>query len=102
MKCEKAQQSIVLVTYGELPDEQMAALEEHLAGCEACSRELQAQLALHEALASNPVVDPSPNLLASARMIWTRRWTRFLRVAYWPACGAISSPGWATCRALRR
>jgi hypothetical protein len=68
MKCEKAQQNIVLVTYGELPDEQMASLEEHLAGCDVCSRELQAQLALHEALASNPVDDPSPNLLASARM----------------------------------
>jgi len=54
MKCEKAQQNIILVTYGELPDEQMASLEEHLAGCQACSRELQAQLALHEALALNP------------------------------------------------
>ena len=51
MKCEKAQQNIVLVTYGELPDEQMAPLEEHLAGCEACSSELRAQLAMHEALA---------------------------------------------------
>jgi hypothetical protein len=68
MKCEKAQQNIVLVTYGELPDEQMASLEEHLAGCKACSRELQALLAMHEALALNPVADPSPNLLASARM----------------------------------
>ncbi len=68
MKCEKAQQNIVLVTYGELPDEQMASLEEHLAGCEACSRELKTQLAMHEALACHPMVDPSPNLLASARM----------------------------------
>jgi hypothetical protein len=68
MKCEKAQQNIVLVTYGELPDEQMASLEEHLAGCEACSGELKAQLAMHEALACHPMVDPSPNLLASARM----------------------------------
>jgi hypothetical protein len=46
----------------------MASLEEHLAGCKACSRELQALLAMHEALALNPVADPSPNLLASARM----------------------------------
>jgi hypothetical protein len=68
MKCEKAQQNIVLVTYGELPDEQMASLEEHLAGCEACSGELKAQLAMHEALACHPMVDPSPNLLTSARM----------------------------------
>jgi hypothetical protein len=68
MKCEKAQQSIVLVTYGELPDEQMDPLEEHLSGCEACTRELKAQLAMHEALACHPMIDPSPNLLASARM----------------------------------
>ena len=27
MKCEKAQQNIVLVTYGELPDQDMASLE---------------------------------------------------------------------------
>lgn len=68
MKCEKAQQNIILVTYGELPDDQMASLEEHLAGCEECSRELKAQLAMHQALACNPLIDPSPNLLAQSRM----------------------------------
>ncbi len=68
MKCEKAQQQIILVTYGELPDEQLASLEEHLAECEACNRELKALLAMHEALAYKPMVDPSPNLLAQSRM----------------------------------
>ena len=68
MKCEKAQQNIVLVTYGELPDEQMASLEEHLAECEACNRELKALLAMHEALAYQPMIEPSPNLLAQSRM----------------------------------
>ena len=68
MKCETAQQNIVLVTYGELPDEQMASLELHLAECEDCSRELKALLAMHEALAYRPMVDPSPNLLAHSRM----------------------------------
>src|ERR1035441_8705272 len=68
MKCEKAQQNIVLVTYGELPDEQTASLEEHLAECEACNRELKALLAMHEALAYQPVIEPSPNLLAHSRM----------------------------------
>jgi hypothetical protein len=68
MKCEKAQQQIVLVTYGELPDEQMASLEEHLAECEGCNRELKALLAMHEALAYMPVAEPSPNLVAQARM----------------------------------
>lgn len=68
MKCEKAQQSIVLVTYGELPDDQMASLEQHLAECEDCNRELKALLAMHEALSYRPMVDPSPNLLAQSRM----------------------------------
>jgi HEAT repeats/Putative zinc-finger len=68
MKCETAQQNIVLVTYGELPDEHVASLEQHLAECEACNRELRAQLALHEALGSRPVIEPSPNLVAQSRM----------------------------------
>jgi hypothetical protein len=68
MKCEKAQQDIVLVTYGELPDERMASLEQHLAECEECNRELKAMLAMHEALAYHPMLEPSPNLLAQSRM----------------------------------
>jgi len=68
MKCEKAQQNIVLVTYGELPDQDLASLEQHLAECEACNRELKALLAMHEALAYKPMLEPSPNLLAQSRM----------------------------------
>src|ERR1035437_6746313 len=68
MKCENAQQNIVLVTYGELPDQDLASLEQHLAECEACNRELKALLAMHEALAYRPVMEPSPNLLAQSRM----------------------------------
>lgn len=68
MKCETAQQNIVLVTYGELPDEEMVSLERHLEECEACSRELKAMLAMHEALSYRPVLEPSPNLLAQSRM----------------------------------
>ena len=68
MKCENAQQNIVLVTYGELPDDQMASLEQHLAECEGCNRELKALLAMHEALAYQPMIEPSPNLLAQSRM----------------------------------
>jgi len=68
MKCDKAQQNILLVTYGELPDEDMASLEQHLAECEECNRELKATLAMHEALACRPMLEPSPNLLAQSRM----------------------------------
>jgi hypothetical protein len=68
MKCEQARQHIVLLTYGELPDEQTAALERHLEECEVCSRELKAQLAMHEVLAARQLPEPSPNLLAQSRM----------------------------------
>jgi len=68
MKCEVAQENIVLVTYGELPDDRLASLEQHLGECEACSRELQALLAMHEELAVRPAPEPSPNLLTKSRM----------------------------------
>lgn len=68
MKCEKAVQDIILVTYGELPDERVALLEQHLAECEVCNRELKSMLAMHETLSLRPVLEPSPNLLAQSRM----------------------------------
>jgi len=68
MKCESVQQDIVLATYGELPDERIATLEQHLAHCEACNRELKALLAMHDALAYQPILEPSPNLVAQSRM----------------------------------
>jgi hypothetical protein len=68
MKCDEARQNIVLVTYGELPDEETVALERHLEECEGCRAELTQLLTMHEALAERPVLEPSPNLLAQARM----------------------------------
>jgi hypothetical protein len=68
MKCEKAQENIVLATYGELPDDQAAWLEQHLADCAACHEQLTTLLAMHERLGLLPVEDPSPNLLAQSRM----------------------------------
>jgi hypothetical protein len=68
MKCEVAQDQIVLMGYGELPDELADALEQHLVGCEECRREVNALKALDEHLALLPVVEPSPNLLTRSRM----------------------------------
>ena len=68
MKCETAQDQIVLLGYGELPDELADGLEQHLAGCEDCRRELNAMRAMEEHLALLPVEEPSPNLLAQSRM----------------------------------
>lgn len=68
MKCESAQQNMILAGYGELHDEQIDGLEEHLASCEACRRELNALRAMGESLALHPMVEPSPNLLAQSRL----------------------------------
>ena len=43
-------------------------LEEHLTGCEACRQELNSLRAMQETLALAPMIEPSPNLLAQARM----------------------------------
>jgi anti-sigma factor RsiW len=68
MKCEIAQQNIILAQYGELPDELQVSLEQHLGGCEECRREWNATIALQEELARVPLMEPSPNLLAASRM----------------------------------
>jgi hypothetical protein len=68
MKCETAQQNIILAQYGELPDELQFPLEQHLSHCEPCRREWNATLALQETLALAPLAEPSPNLLAASRM----------------------------------
>jgi hypothetical protein len=54
--------------YGELPDELAGALEQHLAECEECRRELGVMQDMEERLALLPVMEPSPNLLTQSRM----------------------------------
>ena len=68
MRCEEASDNIVLLQYGELPDGLQLPLEQHLQGCENCRREWNAYRALNETLALQPVIEPSPNLLAASRM----------------------------------
>jgi hypothetical protein len=105
MDCELAAQQIVLVTYGELADEHIATLERHLAECEACNRELKALLAMHEAMAYRPVMEPSPNLLAQSRMrlddeldaIPPHGWLTRMRVNLYSWLGHVqSAPALAT------
>jgi hypothetical protein len=68
MECGLAQQQIALFAYGELPDDQFHALEGHLATCKQCQEEFAAVQALQQAMALAPVPEPSPNLLAQARL----------------------------------
>lgn len=68
MKCEMARDNVILAYYGELPDELAGPLEQHLLTCEECQEELRSMQAMETPLASFPVVEPSPNLLAQSRM----------------------------------
>ncbi|MDW5266337.1 MULTISPECIES: HEAT repeat domain-containing protein [Acidobacteriaceae] len=68
MKCETAKENILLASYGELPDEYAIPLEQHLDGCDDCRSELEALRELDQHLALLPVVEPSPNFLAQARV----------------------------------
>jgi hypothetical protein len=68
MKCQSARDCIVLLNYGELPDELAGVLEQHLIGCVDCTEELEAFQRFEERLATTPVLEPSPNLLAQSRM----------------------------------
>lgn len=68
MTCKMAKDNIILANYGELPDEETVALEQHLDGCGDCRSELDAMQELEERLALLPVLEPSPNLVAQSRV----------------------------------
>jgi hypothetical protein len=68
MNCECARDSIILAAYGELPDEQIIGLEQHLMSCEECMAELAAMQQMDKLVALHPMVEPDPNMLAQARM----------------------------------
>jgi|GEM_PF-3298788 len=63
MECRDAKQQIMEYLDGELPSEQNARLEEHLAGCDACTRKLAQQRRLIDGIKTLPRV-PAPAGLA--------------------------------------
>ncbi len=68
MKCEVAQEEIALAVYGELLDDRKHQLEQHLAECAECRRELEGVQALIKTMALLPVEEPSANLVARTRL----------------------------------
>lgn len=68
MKCETAQEQIVLMIYGELEDGLQIGLERHIGGCQACQGALADLQAMDLHLQRLPVVEPSPNFLAQSRV----------------------------------
>jgi hypothetical protein len=106
MKCEHAHDRMILLGYGELQDEQIDALEEHLTGCEACRRELAELRQMMARMTQHlPVVEPSPNLLAQSRLrlddlldeMPAHGWAARLRGNFWRWVGNVqSAPALAT------
>jgi hypothetical protein len=68
MKCDLAQQHIALAVYGELSDDASHQLDQHLKECEECRKEMAAVRGLQAAMSFYPVEEPSPSLVARARM----------------------------------
>jgi hypothetical protein len=92
MDCNLAQENIVLAVYGELPDDRVHQLEQHLAQCERCRQEMEAVSGLQKAMSVLPIVEPSPSLVARTRLrldealdaiphggYFLRRWQSFRR-----------------------
>jgi len=68
MKCDLAQQNIALAVYGEISDDANHQLEQHLLECEACRLDMQAMRGLKTTMSLYPVEEPSPAMVARARM----------------------------------
>jgi len=68
MNCELAHERIVTAAYGELPDELVHELDQHVAGCANCQSEREQVLALKVLANLHPVVEPNPNLVARAHL----------------------------------
>lgn len=66
--CDAMQEQLVLLAYGELADEQRHRLEQHVRECEACRNEFGVIQQLQGKMQMSPAVEPSANLLATARM----------------------------------
>ena len=67
MSCAEIHEKVVLAAYGELPDEQVHSLTQHLAGCAECREEQEQLLALKTLSAAYPVQEPNANLVARSR-----------------------------------
>ncbi len=68
MNCEWVKANITLFVYEELPDDSRFELEQHVGRCQECAAELKAVRGFRDAMSIVPVLEPSPNLLASSRM----------------------------------
>ena len=87
MKCEWVKDNLALYVYDELADDAHYEFEQHISRCPECARDLEGMREFRTHMTVLPLAEPSPNLLASARMRmsealktteqgnWMQRWT---------------------------
>ena len=69
MNCDWVKTNGMLYLYDELADDARHEMEQHLAKCSECSEEMTVLRGFHTMMSvAKPMQDPSPNLLAAARM----------------------------------
>lgn len=68
MNCQWIKDNAFLFAYDELPDDQRFEFEQHVNRCAGCSEEVKALRGLRDAMSIVPILEPTPSLLASARM----------------------------------
>src|SRR5271157_2951633 len=67
MECREFEEYMTLDLYGDLPPEQRALYEAHLADCAQCQAAREQVRGLHEVLAKRPSLELSPDLLVECR-----------------------------------
>lgn len=67
MNCQMLEEKLMLHLYGELPPEERAQVEAHLATCERCAATAAELGRLREMLNERPAREPSPDLLVRCR-----------------------------------
>ena len=68
MNCDWVEKNIQLYIYDELADDARYELEQHVARCGGCAKELKSAREMHSMLSRLSVQEPSPNLVAASRM----------------------------------
>jgi hypothetical protein len=68
MNCEWVKANVTLYVYDEMADDARYELEQHVGRCAGCAAELKAITGLKMLLSTEPLPEPTPNLLAASRM----------------------------------
>lgn len=68
MNCDWVQENVTLYLYNELADDARHEVEQHVARCQTCAAELNAQRSFQAELSAFAVIEPSPSFLAASRM----------------------------------